>query len=239
MYTPTFLPAVSPSTPDPDPFPDPEHADIDPVDIPDTPLQGPTSQRRSFDPTLVAAAQSLPPVLSALGIGCARFLKGVIPVLAEWLALPLHIGPETGCVPDDDEEKSSHDAKGTNHCGTGSFTANVTLHLATLSSLLVLFRTCTPRIGGWSTTIVDAIGRCWIGCLDFENQKGDYIVSKDSLCVLKKQLKETIVQLARVHPSVIKVCLSVIVLMFSFIFIFTFELWPNLQIWFYFIIYLH
>ncbi|KAF8556292.1 hypothetical protein OG21DRAFT_1506737 [Imleria badia] len=202
MYTPTFLPpAVSSSAPDPDPFADPEHVDVDPLYVPATPLQGLT---RSFNPTLVAAAQSLPSVLSALGIGCARFLKGIVPVLAEWLALPLPVvPPETGCVPDDNEETSSREAEGTNH-GSGSFTADVTLHIASLSSLSVLFHTCNPRIGGWSTTIVDAIGRCWIGCLDFESQRRGNIVSKDSLCVLKKQLKETVVQLARVHPNIIK-----------------------------------
>lgn len=219
MYTPTFLPLVSSSAPDPDPFADPEHVDINIVHVPETPLQVPTPQMPSFNPTLVAAAQTLAPVLSALGTGGVRFLKGVIPVLAEWLGLAIPVvGLEAGGVPDDNEEGFPHDAEGSSYHGLGSSTADISLHVASLSSLSVLFRTCAPRIEGWSTTIVDALGRCWVGCLDIENQKRNDHVSKHSICVLKKQLKETAIQLANVYPSVIKVCLSVIALIFhSFI----------------------
>jgi hypothetical protein len=213
MYTSTFPPPVLSSAPDPDPFGDPEEVDVDPVRVPETPLQVPTPQKQSFNPTLVAAAQSLPPILSALGIGGVRFLKGIIPVLAEWLALPFPIvTAEVGCVPNDNEETSPHNAEGTHD--SDSSTTGVTLHIASLSSLSVLFRTCTPRIGGWSTTIVDAIGRCWVGCLDLESHRRDNTISKDSVCLLRKQLKETAVQLAEVYPGVIKVCPSVIVLIF-------------------------
>ena len=210
MYTPTFLPPVSSSAPDHDPFGDPQ--DVDPVRVPETPLQAPALPKQSFNPTLVAAAQSLPPILSALGIGGVRFLKGIIPVLAEWLAQSFPVVAAEACVPNDNEETSPHEAEETH--GSDSFTTGVTLHIASLSSLSVLFRTCTPRIRGWSTTIVDAIGRCWVGCLDIESQRRDNTVSKDSLCLLKKQLKETAVQLAEVYPGVIKVCPSVIVLIY-------------------------
>ena len=213
MYTPTFLPPVSSSAPDPDPFADPEHVDIDLVRVPEAPLQASALQKQSFSPTLVAAAQSLPSVLSALGIGGVRFLKGIIPVLVEWLALPLPVVATEARCPDDNEETSPHDAEGI-HYGSELSTAGVTLHVASLSSLSVLFHTCAPRIGGWSTTIVDAIGRCWVGCLDTESWRRDNTVSKDSLYFLKKQLKETAVQLAEVYPGVIEVCPSVIVLIF-------------------------
>ncbi|KAH0839568.1 hypothetical protein J3R83DRAFT_457 [Lanmaoa asiatica] len=202
MYTPTFLPPVSFSAPDPDPFADSDHVDINPVHVTETPLQALTPQRGSFNPTLVAAAQNLAPVLSALGIGGVRFLKGIIPVLAEWLGLALPVVvADAGSVLDVNEE-SSYDAESSSHHGSESSTADIALHLASLSSLSVLFRTCAPRMGGWSTTIVDALGRCWVGCLDIE-RRGNTVL-KDNLCVLKKQLKETAVQLAEVYPNVIE-----------------------------------
>ncbi|KAF8121310.1 hypothetical protein EV363DRAFT_1458028 [Boletus edulis] len=201
MYTPPFLPPVSSLAPDPDPFGDPEHVDLDPAYA--TPLQGPTPQKQSVNPTLIAAAQSLPPVLSALGIGGARFLKGVVPVLAEWLGLPLPIVAfEAGCGSNDSGD-ASHNAQRACY-GSKSSTVDVTLHVASLSSLSVLFHTCTSRMGGWSMTIVDAIGRCWVGCLDIESGRRDYIVSEESLAILKIQLKETAVQLARIYPGVAK-----------------------------------
>ena len=211
MYTPTFLPPISSSAPGPDPFADPKHMD---VDLPETPLRAPMPQKQNFNPALVAAAQSLPPVLSALGVGGVRFLKGIIPVLAEWLALPLPVvATEAGCA---FEEAPPHDVERLHHDSESS-TTDVTLHLTALSSLSVLFRTCTPRIGGWSTTIVDAIGRCWVGCLDWESQRSNDPISKDSLCVLKEQLRETVVQLAGVYPGVIKVCpFMVVLILFCF-----------------------
>lgn len=199
MYTPIFLPLASSSGPDPDPFADPEHADIDPVHV----LELPSVQTPQINPTLVAAAQSLPPVLSALGISGARFLKGVIPVLSEWLGLPIPVvAVETGNV---DGGVFQCDAEHSFHHDSKTSTADVKLHCASLSSMSVLFRTCAPRIGGWSTMIVNALGRCWVGCLDIESHREDNIVLKDSLCILKQQLTETAGQLAGVHPAVAKV----------------------------------
>ena len=100
--------------------------------------------------------------------------------------------------------QKNHDSK--------AFTVDVALHLASLSSLSVLFRTCPPRMEGWSTTIINALGRCWVGCLDIESQCGDSVTSKDSLCVLKKQLRETAALLAHVNPGITKVCLSLVTL---------------------------
>lgn len=208
MYTPAFLPPAPSSAPDPDPFADPEHVDVDAVNVPEHPLQDPMPQKQSFNPTLVAAAQSLTPVLSALGIGGIRFLKGIVPVLAEWLALPLPIVTT--------DERISCDEEGTHFChASKSSRADITLHLASLSSMSVLFHTCMPQIGGWSTTIVDAVGRCWIGCLDVEGR--DDVFSKDSLYVLRKHLRETVVQLSKVCPSVVKVCAPLWLLVFFFI----------------------
>lgn len=103
MYTPTFPPSES-AAPDPDPFTDPEHVDDDPVHVPEPTMPVPTPREQSFNPTLIAAAQSLPPVLSALGIGGIRFLKAIIPLLSEWLALPLPVvAAEIGDLSGDSE----------------------------------------------------------------------------------------------------------------------------------------
>ncbi|KAG9317102.1 hypothetical protein JVU11DRAFT_1290 [Chiua virens] len=202
MYTPAFLPPT-PSGPDSDPFTDPEHEDTDSNSIPEFTSHVSTRHRRSLNPTLVAVAQSLPHVLTALGIGGARFLKGVIPVLAEWLGMPLLVVPtETGSISEEDASPydtgmpSSHDSE--------ALVVDVTLHLASLSSLSVLLHTCSPRIGGWSTTIVDALGRCWVGCLDVEKETRCHTILKDSVCVLKQQLKETVIQLSKACSDVIE-----------------------------------
>ena len=143
-------------------------------------------------------------------------MKGTIPVLAEWLSLPLPIvAAEASYIPKDDKATSSHASEETYpYHGSESFTADATLHLASLSSLSVLFHTCTPRIGGWSTTIIDAIGRCWVGCLDLESERRDDTFEKDSLHILKKQLKEAAVQLGKTYPGIIKVCPFVVALIF-------------------------
>lgn len=211
-YSPIFLPPDPPSGPDPDSFAGPEHVDTNSVHVPELSFPAPTSRKQSFNPTVVAAAQSLPPVLSALGIGAVRFLKGVIPVLTEWLGLALpvtQVSDETGSNTDDNEGASLCDAERSLHRGSKALVVDASLHLASLSSLSVLFHTCAPRMQEWSTTIIDALGRCWVGCLDIESQRRGNAISKDSLCVLKKQLRDSAIELAKVCPGVIKVCSSV------------------------------
>ncbi|KIJ19819.1 hypothetical protein PAXINDRAFT_7094 [Paxillus involutus ATCC 200175] len=208
MYTPTLLPPDPAPGPDPDPFADSEHVDTNSEQVADT--QPPTKQ--PVNPTLVAAAQTLPSVLSALGMGSSRFLKGVIPVLAEWLALPVSsaagVSSAVGRVPSVGASAADvAESIGQLDQDTGLSVPELALYFASLSSISVLFRTCTPRIRRWATTLVDALGRCWVGCLDAEGQSGDNRVPKDSLRLLKERLRETAVQLAELCPDVVEVCL--------------------------------
>ncbi|KIK79998.1 hypothetical protein PAXRUDRAFT_833799 [Paxillus rubicundulus Ve08.2h10] len=208
MYTPILLPPSPAPGPGPDPFADPEHVDTNSEKVADT--QPPTKQ--PVNPTLVAAAQTLPAVLSALDIGGSRFLKGIIPVLAEWLALPIFsvtsVASAIGRMPSVGASVA-HVAESTGQFeeDTRPSAPELALYFASLSSISVLFCTCTPRIGRWATTLVDALGRCWVGCLDAEGQSGDKRVLKDSLCLLKERLRETAVQLAELYPNVVEVCL--------------------------------
>ncbi|KAF9224388.1 hypothetical protein BS17DRAFT_732156, partial [Gyrodon lividus] len=208
MYTPTLLPPDLAPGPNLDPFADPEHTAHNLEQVPD--IQPPRKQ--PVNPTLIAAAQTLPSILSALGIGGARFLKGVISVLAEWLALP--ISPATSISSAVESVPSAgasavHVLESTPGTGqpdqdTRSSESELALYFASLSSLSVLLHTCTPRIRRWATTVVDALGRCWIGCLDAEGQGGDQSVPKDSLRLLKERLRETAVQLAELCPNVVE-----------------------------------
>ena len=81
MYTPAILPPDP--VPAPNTFADPEHAESDSESITLNLMQ------TTPHPTLVAAADVLPLVIAALGIGAARFLKGIVPVVTGWLALPI------------------------------------------------------------------------------------------------------------------------------------------------------
>ena len=45
------------------------------------------------------------------------------------------------------------------------------MQLSALHVLGVLLEVCKPRINSWKETILDAIGRCWVGLID-EERKG-------------------------------------------------------------------
>ncbi|KIO03097.1 hypothetical protein M404DRAFT_146557, partial [Pisolithus tinctorius Marx 270] len=87
-------------------------------------------------PTLVAASHVLPPVISALGVGAARFLKGIVPVVEKTGQAQVNINEP------------------------------LALHLGALHVVNVLIDTCPSRIARWSTTITDGLARCWVGCVD-------------------------------------------------------------------------
>ncbi|KAH7888171.1 hypothetical protein F5I97DRAFT_1926557 [Phlebopus sp. FC_14] len=213
MYTPTVLPP-NPVNVSADPLtesgtsttgPD-EYA---PSDIPEcTITQASTHKQdmRAPNPTLVAAAQTLPSVFTALGIGGARFLKGIMPVLAEWLTLPI---PIPVCISD-----QSSDSNTVLAYSQGSCTSAYALHLASLSSLSVLMQTCAVRMGRWAPTVVDAISRCWVGCFDAHSESqrshgpSETCAARDrgdikAFKFLRTRLREMAIALADVCPSVV------------------------------------
>jgi len=40
------------------------------------------------------------------------------------------------------------------------------MQLSAIASLETLVDICSPRIGSWKETILDAIGRCWVNIID-------------------------------------------------------------------------
>jgi hypothetical protein len=45
------------------------------------------------------------------------------------------------------------------------------MQLSALRVLGILFEVCKPRINAWKETILDGVGRCWVGLID-EERKG-------------------------------------------------------------------
>lgn len=45
------------------------------------------------------------------------------------------------------------------------------MQLSALRVLGILLEVCKPRINAWKETILDAVGRCWVGLID-EERKG-------------------------------------------------------------------
>ncbi|KAJ4472023.1 hypothetical protein J3R30DRAFT_3659960 [Lentinula aciculospora] len=79
-----------------------------------------------------ASVDSLPPLLSALGLGCCRYLKALIPQLLH----PLLPVPFT--------------------------TAPFDLQISSLHVLTVIMNECPCRMSQWQGTILDGISRCWV-----------------------------------------------------------------------------
>ncbi|KAI6046494.1 hypothetical protein EDC04DRAFT_1478195 [Pisolithus marmoratus] len=148
-----YSPAAVSSDPAPivDPFSDPEHATSGSESEP----QGAMRSANAPHLELVAAAHVLPLVISALGIGITRFLKGIIPVIVGRLALPIS---NLTAGPSERDGKPSQSQVSVN----GPFT----LHLASLHVVNALIDTCPLRITRWATTINDGLAKCWVGCAD-------------------------------------------------------------------------
>jgi hypothetical protein len=45
------------------------------------------------------------------------------------------------------------------------------MQLSALRVLGILLEVCKPRVNSWKETILDAVGRCWVGLID-EERKG-------------------------------------------------------------------
>jgi len=80
--------------------------------------------------------------------------------------------------------------------------------LAALDVLATLLNVCAARMDSWKGTILDGIGRCWVGIIDDEakeriEQSQDVEKVKEREDV-KKALRGFCVELAQVCPSVIK-----------------------------------
>ena len=200
MYTPAVLPPDPVHVPDT--FADPEHTESDSESVPLHSVQATPPERNAPHPTLVAAADALPLVIAALGIGAARFLKGIVPVVTGWLALPIPTatspssvaGENIGIVmatPDKDKLLQANQ--------NGPFS----LHFAALRIIHVLLDACAPRIEQWAVTIIDGMARCWVGCMDAISAH----IQLTGVETLQNCLRETAVKLSSRYPSVIKVCI--------------------------------
>lgn len=193
LYTPTVVP--SEPAPIVDPFSDREHVASDSESGPcaTQPVQGAQSSINAPHPTLVAAAYVLPPVISALGVGATRFLKGVVPVVVGWLALPISTTASPHSAIDLSER--GREPSQSQETVDGPFA----LHLAALHVVSVLIGTCPLRIGRWATTITDGLARCWVNCVDAMTTN-----TAPQLGVLQGRLQEVAVELACAYPYVIR-----------------------------------
>ncbi|KAJ7632712.1 hypothetical protein FB45DRAFT_1057745 [Roridomyces roridus] len=90
-------------------------------------------------PALLASIEALPPVVEALGVGCARYLK----VLVAQLTHPL-VPLEYGNAPP------------------------ATLQIASLRALCAVMHACPERMSHWKGTILNGVARCWVGSSDKE-----------------------------------------------------------------------
>ncbi|KAF9485494.1 hypothetical protein BDN70DRAFT_927435 [Pholiota conissans] len=122
---------------------------------------------------LLATFQALPPLFKALDIGSIRFLKSLMPQLTHSL-IPIPL------VEPDRE-----------------------LQLSALRALETLLDVCKPRIPSWRETILDAVGRCWVGLID-EERKGSSAGDINLRNEVKKSLQDFCVHLAQTCPSVTK-----------------------------------
>ncbi|KAJ3753415.1 hypothetical protein EV360DRAFT_53504 [Lentinula raphanica] len=86
-----------------------------------------------------ASTDSLPPLLSALGLGCSRYLKALIPQLIHPLiSVPLASPP-------------------------------FELQVSSLRALTVVISECHYRMSHWKGTILDGIGHCWVNLADTQS----------------------------------------------------------------------
>ncbi|KAF5361588.1 hypothetical protein D9757_011557 [Collybiopsis confluens] len=90
-----------------------------------------------------ASVESLPPLLSALGLGCSRYLKALIPQLVHPLTpVPFKSTP-------------------------------IRLQLCSLRALDVVIGECSYRMSLWKGTILEAIGRCWVDMVESPSSAED------------------------------------------------------------------
>ncbi|KIK54455.1 hypothetical protein GYMLUDRAFT_905811 [Collybiopsis luxurians FD-317 M1] len=137
---------------------------------------------------ILASVDALPPVLSALGLGCTRYLKALVPQLVHpLLPAPFKSNP-------------------------------MELRLGSLRALMIVIRECSYRMSTWKGTIMDGISRCWVSLADNTPTEDDcmfstwfFITSLRFNAILlatrnelKMQLRSTCEVLAEVCPTVIE-----------------------------------
>ena len=196
MYTPTVIPPDP--IPVPDSFMDSGHAEPEPEPFALNSTQTTSQETNAPHPTLVAAARVLPLVIGALGIGASRFLKGIIPVVTGWLALPISTSTSPSSAERDAMASSTSSDKPVQTGRSGP----LALHFAALHIIDVLSDVCAPRMAQWAVTIVDGMARCWVGCMDVVGVE----LEPPSIEALQARLRETAVKLSSICPSVVKVC---------------------------------
>ncbi|KAK0505432.1 hypothetical protein EDD18DRAFT_1316381 [Armillaria luteobubalina] len=126
----------------------------------------------SFE-VILATVEVLPPLMKALDIGIARYLKALILQLVHPL-YPNSVRPTP-----------------------------VVLQKHSLIALVTVINKCSPRIGGWKGTILDGVGRCWVVLQDIDpsrNDDGEEL--KELLCRTCRELTNacpSVVQAGEAH----------------------------------------
>ncbi|KAJ3515523.1 hypothetical protein NLJ89_g1696 [Agrocybe chaxingu] len=131
-------------------------------------------------PVVVTATfDALPPLLEALGIGSARFLQALVPQLTHAL-IPRPLVDR-----------------------------DVQMQLSAIRVLETLMDVCKPRMKSWSETMLDGIGRCWVGLYDEEQRdatvnsekRPKYLQGRDEV---KRRLPKLCSKLIRVCPDIMQ-----------------------------------
>jgi len=92
--------------------------------------------------TILASLEALGPVLRALGIGNARYLKALIIQLTHLLKpRPLNQWPAS-------------------------------IQIASLKVISILIEECEPCMGRWKVAVLDALARCWVTVMDSKSDDG-------------------------------------------------------------------
>ncbi|PBL02090.1 hypothetical protein ARMGADRAFT_1071590 [Armillaria gallica] len=113
----------------------------------------------SFE-VILATVEALPPLMKALDIGIARYLKALVPQLVHPL-YPNSVRPTP-----------------------------VVLQKHSLIALVTVINECSPRIGGWKGTILDGVGRCWVALQDVDPSRNDDGASEELKDLLRSTCKE-------------------------------------------------
>ncbi|KAI0299764.1 hypothetical protein B0F90DRAFT_1727127 [Multifurca ochricompacta] len=114
---------------------------------------------------VVASVDALPIVVCALGIGATRYMKALIPQLTH----SLHPIPY----------KKPH----------------IALQLSSLHALKIVIQVCAQRINNWKGTIVEGLGKCWVGLWDANK-------TDEESEQLRQALRNVCVELWKVAPNV-------------------------------------
>ncbi|KAK0191366.1 hypothetical protein F5146DRAFT_1048368 [Armillaria mellea] len=113
----------------------------------------------SFD-VILATVEALPPLMKALDIGIARYLKALVPQLVHPL-YPNSVRPTP-----------------------------VVLQKHSLIALVTVINECSTRIGGWKGTILDGVGRCWVALQDVDPSRNDDGACEELKELLRSTCKE-------------------------------------------------